>query len=114
MAAPFPPNHRCCGSHPARSDMSMGSMAVSDSSSEVVVEPLLAPAIPEQGIDGSRLFQGELDLRGGALPERALVAEHLVHLVGLLRVDSHLLQWEMEDRFLRGVGIEAHRAEHHV
>jgi hypothetical protein len=27
IAAPFPPNHRCCGSHPARSDMSMGSIA---------------------------------------------------------------------------------------
>src|SRR5256885_4140727 len=114
MAAPFPPNHRCCGSHPARRDMSMGSIAVSDRPSEVVVESLLALAIAEQGPDGGGLLQGEPHLGGRSLPERSLVAEHLVHLVGLLRVDPQLRERQMEDRLLGRVGIEAHRAQHHA
>src|SRR5207237_3040426 len=77
MAAPFPPNHRCCGSHPARSDMSMGS--ISFLSSEVVIEPLLAPAIPQVRPHGCRLLQRVADLIGIALSACGLGDEHLVH-----------------------------------
>src|SRR3954462_9170623 len=114
IAAPFPPNQRCCGSHPARSDMSMGSISFPIVSSEVVVEPLLALAEAEQRPDGGGFLQREPHLRCGALPEGSFVAEQLVHLVGLLRVDPQIVQREIEDRLLRRVRIEADCAKQDV